>query len=138
MPIYIPNAGELSLLEKMLIESGEDANLRLYRNNLTPEASTVAGDFQEANFTNYSAKLLERSKWNVPVTINGEARAIYSEEQNWSVGSTGNTIYGYYVTGKVSGTILWAEKFSRSRALDPGDELTITPIFNFRTQITCS
>jgi len=138
MPIYIPNVGEISLLEKMLIESDEDLNLKLYRNDLTPQAASVSGDFQEANFTNYSAQLIERTKWQTPVTINGEARATYSEEQSWSVGSTGNTVYGYYVTGKVTGKLQWAEKFARARILDPGDELKITPIFNFRTQITCS
>lgn len=43
------------------------------------------------------------------------------------LGSTGNTIYGYYVIGATSGVLYWAEKFATTRILGDTDTITITP-----------
>lgn len=137
MPIYIPNTGESALLEKMLIQSNEDFYLKLYKNDLSPVATTELSDFQEADFSGYSEKTLLRTEWQGPTIVSGEARLVYSTPQEWTVGAVGNTIYGYYVTGKSTGYLLWTERFARERIMGVGDELKITPLFNFRTQITC-
>lgn len=131
MALYTPNQGELELLDKMLkdpLVTDENYILRLYQNNYTPDDSSVVGSFTEASFTTYAAVTLTRSGWNSGVTVSNKAESSYgSAPLAWTCGATGNTIYGYYVSGATSTVVLWAEKFATSRVLANADVLQLTP-----------
>ncbi len=115
------NGGELELLDKMLkdaLSANEDYVLKLFRNDYTPDQTTASGSLTEANFTNYAATTLTRAGWNTAVTVSNKAESSYgSAAQSWTCGATGNTIYGYFVEGATSGTVLWAERFAVSKKL---------------------
>lgn len=128
MALVVPNAGELLLSEWAFkaTSTPENLSLKLYTNNYTPVATSTAGSFTEATFTGYSAKTLSRGSWGSPTTNgSGEAEITYAD-QTWDATSS-QTVYGYFVVGGTSGTIVWAEKFGTARALTDGDSLTITP-----------
>jgi hypothetical protein len=127
MALVVPNDGELELLDKMLKDAlsvDENYVLKLFQNNYTPDQATVAASLTEANFTNYAAATLTRALWNTAVVVSNKAETSYgSSAQSWTCGTTGNTIYGYYVVGATSATVLWAERFATSRVLANGDQI---------------
>lgn len=136
MALVISNVGELELLDKMLKDAlsvDEDYTLKLYQNVYTPVATSVAGDFTEANFTNYTSKTLTRAGWAAATTVGGKAQSSYAE-QTWTCGASGNTIYGYFVIGATSGTLLWAEEFAAPHVLVDTDILGVTPVFTFNSE----
>lgn len=130
MALVVPDLGEIELLTKLLINTTdtEDYIVRLYQNSYSPDNTTVVGDFTEADFTNYTAKTLARSDWASPTTVGTKAESS-TTTQSWTCGTTGNTVYGYYVVGSTSGVCLWAEEFAASRILVDGDILNLLPKF---------
>lgn len=137
MAIIVPDAGELELLDKMIRDAlsvDEDYYLRLYKNDYTPDSSSVLGNFTQADFTDYAQKTLSRSGFNAAAT-NGsdEGEIAYGAEQAWTCGSTGNTVYGYYVVGETSNVVLWCQRFSAARSMAQGDVIRITPSFVLRS-----
>lgn len=137
MSIIVPDVGEIVFLTKMLInlsESDDDFELKVFTNATSPGTDAVASDFTEATFSGYVTKTLNRSNFSAPTTLgNGEAQTVYDTEQTWTVGTTGQNVYGYYVLEKDSGTLLWFESFGVN-ALASGDTLKITPSFTLRTR----
>jgi hypothetical protein len=137
MAIIVPNSGELELLDKMIRDAlsvDEDYYLRLYKNDYTPDATSVLGDFTEADFTDYAQKTLTRSGFNAASTNgSGEGEIGYGSEQAFTCGTTGNTVYGYYVVGETSNTVLWCQRFTAARAMANGDVIRITPTFVLRS-----
>jgi hypothetical protein len=138
MALITPNAGELQLLDKLLkdaLSTNENYILKLYKNNYTPDDAAVEGSFTESDFTNYLARTLTRALWNAAVTVSNKAETSYGTgPQSWTCGASGNTVYGYYVTGSASGTVLWAERFATSRVLANGDVLNLTPKFTLNKE----
>jgi len=138
MPLVVPDAGELRMLDtllKLALSTNENQILKLYQNNVTPTQASVPASFTEANFTGYAARTLLRSGWNNAVTVSNKAESSYgSTPQSWTCGTTGNTIYGYWVEGSTSSKCLWAERFSTSRVLASGDVLNITPKFTLSSE----
>jgi hypothetical protein len=139
MALVVPDEGEIQLLQKMLrvaLSTNESYILKLYRVDYTPISTTATGSFTEANFTGYAARTLTRALWSAAIT-NGSSAAEASygtSAQSWTCGTTGNTIYGYWVEGSTSAKVLWAERFSTSRVLASGDVLNITPKFTLLSQ----
>ena len=134
MPLIVPDAGELflldTLLKKALSATSEAQILKLYTNNVTPNSSFVVGSLVEATFTNYAARTLTRSGWSAAVSVSNKAESSYGTTQSWTCGSTGQTVNGYYVQSNGSGSqVLWAELFTTARTLASGDILNITPKF---------
>lgn len=120
---------------KDALSADENYILKLFRNDVTPDASFVPGSMTEANFTNYVAKTLTRANWNTAVTVSNKAQSSYgSAAQSWTCGTTGNTIYGYWVDGASSSITLWAERFATSRVLASGDVLNLTPQFTLASE----
>src|SRR5687768_12022606 len=118
MSLVVPDAGEVLLLHKMLkaaLSVDEGYTLKLYKSEVDLTSDTVAADLNavEADFTSYASKSLTRAGWDTVATSGGAALANYGTTQTWTCGSTGNTIHGYFVLGSTSGTLLWAEEFSR-------------------------
>jgi hypothetical protein len=138
MPLVTSNLGELELLDKMLkdaLSTNENYILRLYQNNYTPVDASAPGSFTEANFTSYAALTLTRALWNSAVVVSLKAETSYgSAPLSWTCGASGNTIYGYYVTGATSGVVLWAELFATSRILASADVLNLTPKFTLNKE----
>ena len=134
MAIYTPLSGDCILLDKMLkkaLSTDESYILKLYQNNYTPDDSAATGSFTEATFTSYAAITLTRAGWFASVIVSTHAETSYAT-QSWTCGASGNTIYGYYVTGATSGTVLWAELFATSRSLQSSDVLNLTPKFTLQ------
>lgn len=128
MALVVANVGELLLLEWSLKSTSTPENLilKLYKNDVTPSQSSVAGDFTVADFTGYSNKTLSRGSWASPTTVSNKASTSYAA-QTFTNSGTAQTIYGYYVVGATSGTLIWAERFSAARTLNNGDSVTVTP-----------
>jgi len=124
MSVVIPNVGEVELLNKMLKD--EDLTLKLFKNNFTPDASTVIGDFEESDFTNYNSFALLKSGWSIDI-VSGKAKAKYGTDPSWTCGATGNTVYGYWIEGATSVTLLWTERF------DSPIVLTLNGVLEFGT-----
>lgn len=131
MALITSNAAECALLDKMLksaLVSDENYILKLFRNDYTPDDNYAAASFTEANFTNYAAKTLTRSAWASAAVVSSKAQTSYAT-QSWTCGSSGNTIYGMYVVGSSSGTVLWSERFGSTRVVADQDVLSVTPTF---------
>jgi hypothetical protein len=132
MALVVTNAGEVELLNKLIRNTtadNEDYILHLYQNNYSPVDGSTAGDFTESNFTNYVAKTIARSDWSAATIVSDKAESTCAV-QSWTCGTTGNTVYGYYIIGGTSSVLLWAEKFAAQRILADGDILNLTPKFN--------
>lgn len=139
MPLVVPDEGELQLLQKMLkvaLSTDETYILKLYKVDYTPISTTAKTSFTEANFTGYAARTLTRANWSAGI-VNGSSAAESSygtTPQSWTCGTTGNTVYGYWVEGATSTKVLWAERLSTSRVLASGDILNLTPKFTLQSQ----
>lgn len=118
----------------------ENITLKLFSASHTPAETDTAGSYTEATFTNYTAvtlnsKLSTSAGWATPTSVSptggwsGETNVAESTypQQSWTCGSTTNTIYGYFMVGSVSGTLLWAEAFAASVVLISGAILQLTP-----------
>lgn len=146
MALLIPNEGEVQLLTDALAGGTlENWTLKLFKNDYTPVPGSTSASFTEADFTNYTSKTLTRSisgstwqtvtsgaptsSWNAQAAV---AKSTYgSAAQSWTCGTTGNTVYGYYVVGATSGKVIFAERFATTRTLASGDVLNLTPAFEF-------
>lgn len=148
MALLLPHEGEVQLLTDLLGGGSlENWSLRLFNSNITPAETDTASTYtaHETAFTGYSAKTLTRSigssTWNTPVSQAPSGSPAWSSNsqvahsqygsspQQWTCTGTGDTIYGYFVTGVTSTKLIFAEKFSASRTLANGDSLSITPVF---------
>lgn len=137
MPLVFANSGELLAIQWMLkaTSTPEDLTLKLYKNDYVPVATSSTSDFTEADFTSYSAKTLSRATWQSPSTVSSKASIAYdTAPQTWTCGATGNTIFGYYVVGATSGTLIFAERFGSSRTLGNGDSLNVQPLLTLNSE----
>lgn len=124
------NVGEVEALKRLLYSdaSAEDLTLKLFKSNTTPAETDVAGTYTEADFTGYSDETLTSSQtgstWEVPTT-SGATRSDYQTPLTWTCGSTGNTIYGYFVVGATSGILYFSERFATTYVLADTDTFTL-------------
>lgn len=148
MALVVPHEGEIQLL-KDLLGGGtlENWTLRLFNSNITPAESDAAATYtaHETSFAGYAAKTLTRSlsasTWNTPVSQSPSGSPAWSSRtqvghsqygsspQVFTCSGTGDTIYGYFITGATSGKLICAEAFAAPRTLANGDTLSITPVF---------
>ena len=148
MALLVPREGDVQLLTDLLGGGTLEAwNLRLFNSNITPAETDTASTYtaHETAFTGYSAKSLTRSvgstTWNTPVSQAPSGSPAWSSRtqvghsqygsaaQTWTCGASGDTIYGYFITGATSGKLICAEAFATPRTLANGDTLSITPVF---------
>lgn len=133
MVIKVTDNGEKTLIDWMLNSTGTNIVLRLYKNDYTPVFNSIAANFTQADFTGYASVTLTRGNWNTPVTnVLGAAEIQYNTDVSWTT-TTSQSVYGYYVTD-LSGNVLFAERFSQTRALVNGDSLTISPRFTLKSE----
>jgi len=116
MALVVPNEAEVTLLEKMLNQN-QTANLllRLYNNNLTPNALTSYTDITECTTTGYAAITITNSNWAVATPVGANyAEAGYAEQNfTFSAGGSATLVYGYYVTD-TSNNLMWLERFTNA------------------------
>ena len=137
MTIKVPNEGELKIIEWALNDDSttapEDFTLEIFKNDYTPVDTSTGSDFTAATFTGYSAATLTRGSFSGPTTnAQGKAELTYTEQQ-WDA-SSDETVYGYWVRGATSGTVIWAERFSGARPLTNGDTIRIVPKITCKTE----
>lgn len=125
MALVVPNVGETVLLDFMLKQNSSfpDYVLKLYSNNYSPSATTVLSDFTEATFSGYTGYTFTRSSWDAATSVGGQGSSSRTAV-SWTTGSA-ETIYGYYVVTD-TGSLLWAELFNTSKALQTNDILNVT------------
>jgi len=110
MTLIVPNSREVDILTNFLTPA---LTLRLYGNNATPSATSVAGDFTEIAGGGYASKSLTFANWTI--TGGAPSIALYNSTQAWTFTGAINapgTIYGYYIIETVSGALKYAERFS--------------------------
>ncbi|AMV37361.1 hypothetical protein [Planctomyces sp. SH-PL62] len=148
MPFLVSREGDARLLTELLGGGpAEDWQLGLYNMAITPAETDTAATYSahEAAFTTYARKTLTRSvsatTWNPPVlqapsgspawsARSQVAHAKYGDSpQSWTVGAVGDVVHGYFLVGATSGKLILAEQFASPRTLQPGDTLSITPVF---------
>ena len=118
-----------SYLNKNEAGGGNDLTLKLYENDITPNANgdDVVGDYTEANGAQYSGLILESGNWNI--AANDPSDADYTQMTFTFSGPTSGTgiIYGYYVVDD-DNVLIWAERFGTSfTPANDGDNIKITP-----------
>jgi hypothetical protein len=129
MALVVPNEGERRLLE-YIVNKTPTTNLvlHLYVNsvNLSLENFT-ASSFTEATAGGYASATLAGSNWTASTAGSGVSSAVYNSSITFTF-STGQSVYGYYVTD-TSGQILWAEEFSGAPFNLPvgGGEISVRP-----------
>jgi hypothetical protein len=127
MTLKIPNAGEDLMLQHIVGKTAiENPVLKLYSNNLTPGETDTAGSYTEVSGNGYAAITLTGANWTI--TAGAPTEAAYAQQSFTFTGAAGN-VYGYFVVGASSGTLLWAEKFSDGpyNITQSGDVIKVTP-----------
>lgn len=131
--LKVPNEGEIKLLDKILHDGTEVLSLRLFNNNYTPDDATTISNFSEATFTNYVALPISSASFGAAETVSDKASSTFGSAQTWTCGSTGDTVYGYFVMDSVS-KILWAEKFGTARVVAENDTISIQPSLTLNSE----
>lgn len=137
MALVVPNAGELRLLNILLklTSKTDDMHLKLYHNDVTPDANSMSASFASATFDGYTIMPLARATWNSAVVSSTKAESSYgSAALSWTCGATGDTVYGYWVEDSADGVCMWAERFGTARQLSNTDILNITPKFTLESE----
>lgn len=132
MSLVVPNIGELQLLKQALGYSAvESLLLKLFCNNYTPVAGSVAGNFTEASGGGYAAKTLTASSWTF--AGGNPTTASYPAQTFTFTGAltTNTTVYGYYILGGTSGSVYWAERLTTAfTPANNGDNIQLTLNFS--------
>lgn len=127
MALNFPDVGENLALEMIVNKTApQNLVLKLYKNNITPSDTDVAGTYTEATFPGYSAITLTGASWNAAAS----GSITYSAQQTFTCTSTStDDIYGYYVIQTTSGTLLYSERDGSApfAIRNNGDNIKITP-----------
>lgn len=112
MALKVVNQAEVIILQAALNAlAPEDVDLRLYQNNHTPVDTDTEADYTEATFIGYAAIAIDAAQW--VFTPGDPAQAVYPTVHFESTaGGQNQFIYGYYITQRMSGKLLWAELFA--------------------------
>ncbi len=148
MALLVPHQGDVQLLTDLLAGGAlENWQLGLFNTNITPSETDTAATYtaHEAVFSGYSRMTLTRgissTTWSTPVSQppsgsppwTGRSQVGHSQYGNapqvWTCGTTGDTVYGYFIIGATSGNLICAEAFATPRTLGSGDTLSLTPVF---------
>lgn len=134
MALVVTNLGEVLMLGTLVTELFGTLTLRLFQNDITPDAETETADFDEADFPGYAS--IDLDDWSSAVEIpSGEAETVEQTRIFTATGSSpANDVYGYYVTNG-SGVTVWAERFAAMQVVNgSGDEVAVLPRFRFASQ----
>jgi hypothetical protein len=127
MALLVPNAAETIMLANFLNKTApQDLTLKLYTNNVTPAEADTEASYTEAAGNGYAAVDLVAANW--VLTGGAPSSAAYPQVTYTFTGALGN-VYGYFVVQKVSGKLMWAEKFTNGpyNIQNNGDQIKVTP-----------
>lgn len=130
MTLVVPNTSEIIILEYILNKATpEDLDIKLYTNDVTPTESDTAVTYIEAVGGGYSPIQLASSSWSI--TPGGPTSAEHTQV-SWTFTGTVGLIYGYFITRRTSGELMWAERFTNGpyNVQINGDVIRITPRLN--------
>ena len=114
--LILPDEGiadQLTYILSVYIPGVLPWQLRLFVNDLVPDANTVTESMVEATFSGYSRYDLERAQWTVPTVADGCASSTWGTEPiTWYVtGPTSETVYGYGLVDSTSGVLRAIQRF---------------------------
>lgn len=131
MALILPAASENNMLNFALgVTVPGNQYLKLYVNNVTTSTDTlVAADFTEMSTLGYTSPGKELTKTSWVVAQSGSVATATYAPQTWTfTAGTAVTVYGYYVTDKTTGLLLWFEAFGTAKVVqNSGDQIIITP-----------
>jgi hypothetical protein len=126
MSLNVPDVGE-NIVVGCLVnkQTPQDLVLRLYKNNITPSDTDVAGTYTEAAFTGYAAITLTGASWSAPAS----GVTSYAQQTFTASGAAAESIYGYFLTQASSGILVWSERDAAAptNIAVTGDNIKITP-----------
>lgn len=126
MGLVVPDAAELRFLNLILADA---MTLRIFGNNATPSATSVAASFTEIAGGGYTNRALVFAGWSFTT---GTPSYGLQVKQSWVFTGAINapsTIYGYFVTRDSDGLLMWAERF-------PVAQVPFTPVAGSLVEIT--
>jgi hypothetical protein len=107
------------------------AKVHLYANNAALGENTVLGDLTEATFTGYAASIA--LVWNPAYTQQDGTPTVDAPSVTFASTSpftTGNTIYGFYVTNGAGSTLLYAQAFAAPQLISAAFQaVVVQPTF---------
>ena len=132
--LLVPNVGELRFLNFILNKvAQENQTIKLYSNNITPSQTDTDATYTEVTGGGYVSKSLVAANWTVS---GGNPGTATHTQQTWTFTGavSGGLVYGYYIVGASSGTLLWAERFSDGPypISFVNDQILITPKLNLQ------
>lgn len=131
-PLVCPDAGEVLLANNWLNKvPPQDQTLILFKNNITPAETDVAGTYTQADFTGYANVGLVGADWTV--TPGAPTVAAAPAKVFTATAAIAQSIYGYMMKQAASGIIMVAERFSAApfNIANNGDSITVTPTITF-------
>lgn len=110
MAIVAVDQAELQFLENIFNRTTpEDLTVHLYANDVTPAQTDTEAQYTEVTGGGYAEVDLVPALW--VITGIEPTKGTYPQI-TWTFTAAVGTVYGYYVTGKTSGNLLWSERFS--------------------------
>ena len=127
MPLIVPNSAEVFILRYVTNSAvPEDLDIRLYVNDLNPDESVVVGNFIEANGGDYAKIELNSTLW---IVTPGEPTVAEHPQVSWTFTGAVGSVYGYYITRRTTGDLVWAERFTNGpyNVANANDQIRVTP-----------
>jgi len=123
----LPNVAQVKFLDDALSTTTPEAQtLKLFTNSHTPALGDTAGSYTEASGSGYSAKSLARASWAGAATVATLTTKAYPQQTFTFTGTI--TIYGYFIVGASSGTLLGAELiYPSGQVFNNTDTLSVIP-----------
>lgn len=135
MLMVIPDAGKALWLTWALSSDGsdfEDFVITLFQNDYVPDDDSVVADFDDADFDGADPIILTRADFTDPTTTAhvAESEGVPAPEWTFGAGSP-QTVYGWYMIGADSNTVLAAQRFDTARIMNVGATEKLDP-FKFK------
>lgn len=131
MTLVVPNVAEIVILEYILNKGNaiEDLDIKLYVNDVTPTDTDTEASYTEASGGGYSPIQLTPGSWSISPGTPTSAEHL---QVTWTFTGTVGLVYGYFVTRRTSGDLMWAERFTNGpyNVQLNGDVIRITPRLN--------
>lgn len=131
MNMVIPDVSKTYWLDRALTPSGatvEDWKIRLYQNDLTPDDGTVLDSFTEATFMGYVPENVASGNWPPSDIVSDIAVSTLTNAPVFtSTDPTSQTIYGWYMVGVTTNTLVACQRFDTPRVLVNGVSEVLDP-----------
>lgn len=127
MAIVLPDVSEQEWLKRVL-KDVNNQTLKLFVNDYTPVEGTLVANLTEMSTHGYAAKTLDKTLWTI-ATVSNVTSATH-QQQTWNFTNAASvTVYGYYIVDAVTGTLLYAERFTYPQVVTGTDTpIKLTPI----------